>query len=116
KSSTAIGIGKSVVACGNHTGNEQSQIVQALVFGNAGERGQLRSGKSVRHLRLRRLNQRRVSSDFHGGAYFSHGQGNRAQTAVASGRNNNIVLYRGLETCCCKFNLVCANRNEVEME
>src|SRR5579859_4635599 len=41
KSSAAIGIGKSVVACGNYARNEQSQIIQALVFSDAGKRGQL---------------------------------------------------------------------------
>src|SRR5262249_16741489 len=65
ESGAAVGVGESVVACGNHAGNKQRQVVQTLVLLNSGKGLQRGAGEGVGGLGSVSGNQRRRASDFY---------------------------------------------------
>src|SRR5262249_39523088 len=112
----AVGVGEPVVARRGDARDKQRQVVKPLVFSNAGEGCELCAGKSIRHLRLCCFNQWGCTRDFHCGRHLADGQSKRAEAAVASGGNQDLILRRSTESLRSDFDLIFANRNQVEAE
>ena len=116
KSLPAVEVGEIIVAGGNHAGNEQSEIVQTLVFLDAGESVQLRAGEGIGNLRLRRFNQRRLRSDLHGGGGLTDSQLNRAQPGIATRGNQNAILDGRIKLWRRDVDFVLSRRYQAEAE